>query len=172
MASATPTSTTTHVSAPGKVLITGGYLVLEPQYSGLVLSTTSRFHTMVTTRNDDSNNDSNDSKWNIIVESTQYHTTSLYNYKTSDKAANDAYLQTPENQVPKHYIEYALLFALRYALHRTKQATDVRLHIKITADNDFYSQRENVRFLKLGNTVLICAFINNDNLIHVLLNFF
>lgn len=32
------------VSAPGKVLITGGYLVLNQQYAGLVLASTARFY--------------------------------------------------------------------------------------------------------------------------------
>ncbi|KAJ3117757.1 phosphomevalonate kinase [Phlyctochytrium bullatum] len=35
------------VSASGKVLITGGYLVLERQYSGLVVGSSSRFFTTV-----------------------------------------------------------------------------------------------------------------------------
>ena len=139
---------TTHVSAPGKVLITGGYLVLEPQYSGLVLSTTSRFHTIITNTSVFSRNliNNNDEDWNIAVESTQYHTTSLYKYKTCDQAENDAFLKTPSGQVAKQYIEYALLFALRYALHKTNRGNmEEKLHIKIVADNDFYSQRENVR---------------------------
>ena len=38
---------TTVVSAPGKVLIAGGYLVLEPAYSGLVVGTSSRFYSIV-----------------------------------------------------------------------------------------------------------------------------
>ena len=39
-----PTRETT-VSAPGKVLIAGGYLVLDPAYTGLVLATNARFYT-------------------------------------------------------------------------------------------------------------------------------
>jgi phosphomevalonate kinase len=35
------------VSAPGKVLIAGGYLVLDPAYPGLVISTTSKFYTII-----------------------------------------------------------------------------------------------------------------------------
>jgi phosphomevalonate kinase len=35
------------VSAPGKVLIAGGYLVLDPAYSGLVISTTSKFYAVI-----------------------------------------------------------------------------------------------------------------------------
>jgi phosphomevalonate kinase len=38
---------TTVVSSPGKVLIAGGYLVLDPTYSGTVVSTSSRFYTTV-----------------------------------------------------------------------------------------------------------------------------
>ncbi|KUF99073.1 hypothetical protein AM588_10008717 [Phytophthora nicotianae] len=35
------------VSAPGKVLLVGGYVVLDEQYSGLVLSSTARFYSQV-----------------------------------------------------------------------------------------------------------------------------
>ncbi|KAK7047565.1 phosphomevalonate kinase [Paramarasmius palmivorus] len=37
----------TIVSAPGKVLVAGGYLVLDPAYSGVVVSTSSRFYTVI-----------------------------------------------------------------------------------------------------------------------------
>lgn len=38
---------TTVVSAPGKVLLAGGYLVLDQAYHGLVVGTTSRFYTVI-----------------------------------------------------------------------------------------------------------------------------
>ena len=38
---------TTVLSAPGKVLIAGGYLVLDQKYSGVVVSTSSRFYTII-----------------------------------------------------------------------------------------------------------------------------
>jgi phosphomevalonate kinase len=40
-------ASTTVVSSPGKVLLAGGYLVLDPRYSGIVVSTSSRFYTVV-----------------------------------------------------------------------------------------------------------------------------
>ena len=40
---------TVTVSASGKVLLAGGYLVLDPKYSGVVVSTSSRFYTVVET---------------------------------------------------------------------------------------------------------------------------
>jgi phosphomevalonate kinase len=43
----TDMSQTTVVSSPGKVLLAGGYLVLDPKYSGVVVATSSRFYTVV-----------------------------------------------------------------------------------------------------------------------------
>jgi phosphomevalonate kinase len=40
-------NSTTVVSAPGKVLIAGGYLVLDHRFPGLVVSTSSRFYTVI-----------------------------------------------------------------------------------------------------------------------------
>lgn len=40
-------SPSTVVSSPGKVLAAGGYLVLDPKFSGIVVSTSSRFYTVV-----------------------------------------------------------------------------------------------------------------------------
>jgi phosphomevalonate kinase len=37
----------TIISSPGKVLAVGGYLVLDPAYSGVVLSTSSRFYSVI-----------------------------------------------------------------------------------------------------------------------------
>ncbi|KAG1234680.1 hypothetical protein G6F68_018968 [Rhizopus microsporus] len=37
----------TITSAPGKVLVTGGYLVLEQAFWGCVVSTSSRFYTII-----------------------------------------------------------------------------------------------------------------------------
>jgi phosphomevalonate kinase len=40
-------ATTTIVSAPGKVLLTGGYLVLDRNYSGTVFALDARIHVLV-----------------------------------------------------------------------------------------------------------------------------
>ena len=41
----------TVVSSPGKVFVAGGYLVLDPAYSGaVVVSTSSRFYTVIEAR--------------------------------------------------------------------------------------------------------------------------
>jgi phosphomevalonate kinase len=45
----------TVVSCPGKVLIAGGYLVLDPAYHGYVVATASRFYTVVVSSSSASN---------------------------------------------------------------------------------------------------------------------
>lgn len=54
------------VSAPGKVLVTGGYLVLDPGYHGLVIGTNARFYTVIEPRQDDTQ------RGVITVESPQF----------------------------------------------------------------------------------------------------
>lgn len=58
---------TTVSSCPGKVLLAGGYLVLDPNHHGFVLSTPSRFYTVVQSDASSSNSDSTDGKQNIKV---------------------------------------------------------------------------------------------------------
>ena len=41
------TMSATVVSAPGKVLLAGGYLILDPKYSGIAVSTSSRFYSVI-----------------------------------------------------------------------------------------------------------------------------
>lgn len=41
------------VSAPGKVLLAGGYLLLDKEYSGVVLSTEARFYTYIESSEDE-----------------------------------------------------------------------------------------------------------------------
>lgn len=43
-------SSSTVISSPGKVLAAGGYLVLDPAYSGVVISTSSRFYAVIQSR--------------------------------------------------------------------------------------------------------------------------
>lgn len=49
---AAPTPTFTAVSAPGKVLLAGGYLVLDPECKGLVFSLSARIHAIATPSNE------------------------------------------------------------------------------------------------------------------------
>lgn len=60
----------TVVSCPGKVLIAGGYLVLSPEHHGFVVSTPSRFYTVVQPVPASSEASSN--RFGITVKSPQF----------------------------------------------------------------------------------------------------
>ncbi len=64
----------TTVSAPGKVLIAGGYLVLDPTYPGLVISTSSRFYCHAQSQSSSSaaSQEANTSNCLITVKSPQF----------------------------------------------------------------------------------------------------
>lgn len=64
----------TVVSCPGKVLLAGGYLVLEPEHAGLVVGTASRFYTVIQDMQDtDAASTSNKPAMrSIVVKSPQF----------------------------------------------------------------------------------------------------
>jgi len=59
---------TTAVSAPGKVLLAGGYLVLDRQYTGLVFGLSARIHVLVNDIDTSSGIDLSE----IVVQSPQF----------------------------------------------------------------------------------------------------
>jgi len=64
----------TRVSAPGKVLIAGGYLVLEQEFSGAVLASTARFHTTISLQSTGESNDLQ-GKIPVQIQSPQFQQT-------------------------------------------------------------------------------------------------
>lgn len=61
--------TTTTVSAPGKVLLAGGYLVLDRAYQGLVFGLDARIHVCVQAT---TNSERDSSSREIVVRSPQF----------------------------------------------------------------------------------------------------
>ena len=139
----------TTVSAPGKALIAGGYLVLEYPNIGLTISSTSRFFTTIkcitlsSTGDRERNKRKNDGLV-ILVESPQFHASYTYdfNYKTC------ALDQVGEKG--NDFVEKCLSLVLAF-IKQTLGATEFTclfksiaengvLGIKLRADNDFYSQ--------------------------------
>ncbi|KAI0314123.1 Phosphomevalonate kinase [Amylostereum chailletii] len=139
---------TTVVSAPGKVLLAGGYLVLDPSYSGLVVSTSSRFYTVIAPGSADV----------IRVRSPQFeNATWSYSWKADDSS------DTPRMTVEQtsstsgstnKFVHLALQKTLSLALE-SKSVADVTkslangLDITIVGDNDFYSQQDQLKKMKL-----------------------
>ena len=69
----------TAVSAPGKVLLTGGYLVLDRQYTGLVFGLSARVHVHIQAR------PLNDCDTEVLVRSPQFRGAQWrYSLKRSD----------------------------------------------------------------------------------------
>lgn len=66
--SSTSSPSITAVSAPGKVLLAGGYLVLDRKYTGLVFGLSARIHVIV----DDIETSSGVELSEIVVQSPQF----------------------------------------------------------------------------------------------------
>jgi phosphomevalonate kinase len=132
------------VSAPGKVLITGGYLVLDPKYSGLVLGTSSRFYTAISSTSEPSAHEEQ-TKINVSLHSPQFHYETRYTF-ICDAQTGISKLLLPDDSNYKRnpYIEYTLLYSLTVSVLSSPRGKHTDMKIRLVADNDFYSQRENV----------------------------
>lgn len=155
-------SSHTIVSAPGKVLLAGGYLVLDRAYTGLVVGTSSRFFCSVV----DSPLPSAPASFyaaSVRVRAGQFPADSSWSYDVLVPAGTRAPLLTPTSANGRNkFVETTLAKVLQYALERLVasglgQAAAgaellrrlsgggrTALDVVVLADNDFYSQREQV----------------------------
>ncbi|WFD44504.1 phosphomevalonate kinase [Malassezia psittaci] len=135
----------TTVSAPGKVLVAGGYLVLDPRYFGLVLATNARFYACVSQRKQSSIP-------TVSVRSAQFLDAAwvyeVHLPSTDDTwqcvqgmwiAAGDATSRNP-------FVALSLLYALQLGIEKLgprqlRQKLGAGLEITIVGDNDYYSHR-------------------------------
>ena len=114
-----PTPPSVVVSAPGKVLLAGGYLVLERPNVGLVLAANQRFYTSIQAS----------SSARIVVQSPQFHEQWDYTLEKSGHI-----LPCVQNQSYNTFVEKTLRVCFLYL-----QPSTANITIKIQADNDFYS---------------------------------
>ncbi|ORX40912.1 ribosomal protein S5 domain 2-type protein [Kockovaella imperatae] len=129
-------SSTSHtvVSAPGKVLLAGGYLVLDRAYSGLVVSTSSRFYCVVL--------DNEHRPPRINVRAGQFPTSSStwsYDVERQDGLVKLSSISSAAGR--NKFIEITLTKALQVAFESGVELQH-SLDLVVLADNDFYSQRE------------------------------
>lgn len=88
----------TAVSAPGKVLLAGGYLVLDRAYTGLVLGLSARIHVLVRDRERDTNRDLTPriEPSEIVVQSPQFRdATWVYSFRVAADEGGVAVVQSP-----------------------------------------------------------------------------
>ncbi|KAJ9537548.1 hypothetical protein OSB04_030281 [Centaurea solstitialis] len=131
-------------SAPGKVLITGGYLVLERPNAGIVLSTNARFYAIIKPLYDELKPDSWAWSWtDLKLTSPQMARETMY--KMSLK-----HFILHESRNP--FVEYAVQYAVAAAYATFDDAKkDVLqklllhgLDITILGSNDFYSYQNQI----------------------------
>ncbi|KIO32266.1 hypothetical protein M407DRAFT_112172 [Tulasnella calospora MUT 4182] len=148
----------TAVSAPGKVLLAGGYLVLDPKYSGIVVSTSARFYTFIRERID-----GQPAGQKIVVKSPQFLRASWSYQVVFTKNGTVGLVPSVENSLlgserKNKFVQLALERVLFLAIEKVgyqllKVATDQGLEIIIVGDNDFYSQRNQLSERGLPNVI-------------------
>ncbi|KAJ3154531.1 phosphomevalonate kinase [Geranomyces michiganensis] len=134
-------SAKTIVSAPGKVLLTGGYLVLDREYTGLVVGADSRFYTAV---GPGSRVRADAESPVISVKSPQFldgswtYAVDIHSSHVNVRPLDESYPRNP-------YVEAALVSALNVICLSNSNHEELLgngLDITIVGSNDFYSQRE------------------------------
>ena len=135
-------SNSTTVSAPGKVLLAGGYLVLESPNVGVVVAANKRFYTTVLTETaamTTSSPGDDDKPISIVVTSPQFHTS--WTYALQPSSDQFALLADSNNESTNPFVEKSLrvVLAYLYQIDQLSLQQTQSLHIVIRADNDFYS---------------------------------
>ncbi|KAG9307252.1 hypothetical protein G9A89_017080 [Geosiphon pyriformis] len=143
-------SALTVVSAPGKVLLTGGYLVLDRDYDGLVIGTGARFYTVIKPGELTSNG-------KIIVNSPQF-LNATWEYSIVTTGGSFDILKKSDKHLQNRLVEIALRYSLgviaqRITFDRFEEKIRSGLRIYILGDNDFYSQREQLGNHKLSPSI-------------------
>ncbi|XP_027368051.1 phosphomevalonate kinase, peroxisomal isoform X2 [Abrus precatorius] len=136
-------------SAPGKVLMTGGYLILERPNAGLVLSTNARFYAIVKPLHHQIKPDSWAWAWtDVRLTSPQLSREALYKL-----ALKNLIIQTVSTSDTRNpFVEYAVQYSVAAAYATFDQNKKDLLHklllqgldITILGCNDFYSYRNEI----------------------------
>ncbi|KAI8632005.1 ribosomal protein S5 domain 2-type protein [Xylariaceae sp. FL1651] len=137
-----PSKPATAVSAPGKVLLAGGYLVLDNEYSGLVFGLSARIN--VIAREIKTSQGVQLSE--IVVDSPQFLEAQWrygYHLAPEDGGIKVTQLQSGESISSNPFVEVTLSYVLTYITGAGKYKpshTFEPAQFTILADNDYYSQ--------------------------------
>lgn len=151
----TPFKRVTCISAPGKVLIAGGYLVLEHPNLGVSVSTSSRFYTTIKLQPLTDDIPVTRSCLTIVVDSPQFYTQYTYVY---DPAANKV---TPKGDATNPFVGKCVDLTMAFIKEfKTQDGSGLQrmlsefshshyLEVVLQANNDFYSQIRELKRRKL-----------------------
>ena len=137
---------TVAISAPGKVLFTGGFLVLDRQHTGLVLGLNARIHVNITPwETSQSNQRARFLGRGILVRSPQFSDAHwLYESRKSNNNAAIDVTQVVDledyTQTGNKFVETTLRYVLTYLSHLSR-CLEHSIVITILADDDYYSQQ-------------------------------
>ncbi|XP_065018550.1 phosphomevalonate kinase, peroxisomal-like isoform X1 [Musa acuminata AAA Group] len=138
------------VSAPGKVLITGGYLILERPNAGLVLSTTARFYAIVRPLYNEIKPESWAWAWtDVKVTSPQLSRECTYKLSLKNSTLQCTSSRDFTNPFVEQAIQYAITASKVILVDESKKDKLQRLllqglDITILGANDFYSYRNQI----------------------------
>nr|UWY16154.1 phosphomevalonate kinase [Dioscorea composita] len=137
-------------SAPGKVLVTGGYLVLERPNPGIVLSTTARFYAIVKPIREEIDPGSWAWAWtDVKVTSPQLSREATYKMSLTHSNLQCTSSRDSSNPFVERALEYSVAAAKAISYDKgTKDELDrlllQGLDITIIGSNDFYSYRSQI----------------------------
>ncbi|RPD62114.1 Phosphomevalonate kinase [Lentinus tigrinus ALCF2SS1-7] len=156
-------SSPTVVSSSGKVLLAGGYLVLDPAYPGVVVSTSSRFYTVLDAISK-STAPRAEGQIQIRVRSPQFRDASWL-YSVDFTGPDGVHVeQVPANSesngatTKNKFVHLALQRTLALSVELVgagalQNTLGCGLDITIVGDNDFYSQRAQLTAQNLPPTL-------------------
>ncbi|KAJ6444544.1 phosphomevalonate kinase [Purpureocillium lavendulum] len=130
---------TVAVSAPGKVLLAGGYLVLDRKYTGLVFGLSARINVVAGAIRTSQGVQVNE----IVVESPQFLEAQWrYGYHQASEGGGIkvTQLQVGSKITSNSFVETTLSYALTYIAAHSAGASISAARLVILADNDYYSQ--------------------------------
>ncbi|KAM0847799.1 hypothetical protein ACQ4PT_054794 [Festuca glaucescens] len=150
-------------SAPGKVLVAGGYLVLERPNPGLVLSTTARFYAIVRPIHEELSPGSWAWGWSDVkVTSPQLSREATYKLSLKHSMLQLTSARESGNPFVEQAIQFSIAAAKATITDKEKKDTLDKLllqglNITILGSNDFYSYRKQIeaRGLPLSPEVLL-----------------
>ncbi|KAI1801146.1 Phosphomevalonate kinase [Daldinia bambusicola] len=130
---------TTAISAPGKVLLAGGFLVLDRQHTGLVFGLSARINVIA----QEIETSKGVQLSEIVVESPQFLEAQWrygYHLAPADGGMKLTQLQVGSKIIPNHFVEVTLAYALTYIITTGHAGSFNPVQLTILADNDYYSQ--------------------------------
>ena len=131
------------VSAPGKILLVGGYLVLEEENAGLVVAVDKRFYCECKPSSNAA--DGEEQRSTIHVESPQFGTNWTYGWK--NLRIEQQHQKESDSASPRNVFLEKTLAVIALYLDWPSKGLD--LSLRVAADNDFYSLVPHLRERKL-----------------------